>query len=89
MLAAVMSTAPTFSALVGTLNQAQALFAELQQRASVQGVVLRPPPPQPTTCCGRGCNGCVWESYYDAVVFWRDDAVAALHDNPAPQGAPQ
>jgi hypothetical protein len=40
---------------------------------------MRAPPPLPTTCCGRGCNGCVWEGYFDALVFWREDAVALLN----------
>ncbi|MBX3619831.1 MAG: oxidoreductase [Rhizobacter sp.] len=65
-------------------EQAQALFAELQARARAQGVPLRAPPPEPTTCCGRGCNGCVWESFYDAAGFWRNDVLAALDENPAP-----
>ncbi|MDM0046242.1 oxidoreductase-like domain-containing protein [Variovorax dokdonensis] len=45
---------------------------------------MRAPPPQPTTCCGRGCNGCVWEGYFDALVFWREDALALLVEAPAP-----
>jgi hypothetical protein len=36
------------------------------------------PPPEPTSCCGRGCNGCVWESYDDALMFWYEDAGALL-----------
>ncbi|WP_291021239.1 oxidoreductase-like domain-containing protein [Hydrogenophaga sp.] len=40
--------------------------------------VLRAPPPEPTTCCGRGCNGCVWEGYYNAVRYWADDALEQL-----------
>jgi hypothetical protein len=53
-------------------------FAQLQARAAATGVVLRDPPPEPTTCCGRGCNGCVWEGFYDAAQFWIEDALAAL-----------
>jgi len=41
-------------------------------------VVLRAPPPVPDSCCGRGCNGCVWEGYYAALRFWREDAIALL-----------
>ena len=55
-----------------------ATFAQLQARAEAAGIVLRNPPPEPTTCCGRGCNGCVWEGFYDAARFWEEDALAAL-----------
>lgn len=57
---------------------ARALLRTLQQRAQAAGVALRPPPPEPSSCCGRGCNGCVWEGYYTAVACWRDDALDQL-----------
>jgi len=57
---------------------ALALLATLQQRAQGARVALRSPPPEPTTCCGRGCNGCVWEGYYSAVDYWREDALLKL-----------
>ncbi|MDH4376044.1 MAG: oxidoreductase-like domain-containing protein [Ramlibacter sp.] len=41
---------------------------------------LREPPPEPTSCCGRGCSGCVWESYFYAVAWWLEDAADALRD---------
>ena len=60
------------------LQQARARVAALQARLLEKGLALRQPPPEPTTCCGRGCNGCVWEGFYDAVAFWCEDAQALL-----------
>ena len=61
-----------------TLEQARVRIAALQGQLSEAGATLRPPPPEPTTCCGRGCNGCVWEGYYSALAYWCEDAEALL-----------
>ena len=29
-------------------------------------------------CCGRGCGTCVWEAYYYALDWWREDALEAV-----------
>mgnify|MGYP001765325717 CR=1 FL=1 len=61
-------------------DAALAMFNALQQQASAAGITLRAPPPEPTSCCGRGCNGCVWEGYYSAVNYWREEALLMLQD---------
>jgi len=64
------------------LAGATALVAYLQscaQRCSMDlDTALRAAPPVPTGCCGRGCSGCLWEGYFAALQFWRDDACALL-----------
>ena len=61
-------------------DTAQAMFNELLARAAQQGQTLRQPPAEPTSCCGRGCNGCVWEGFYAAALYWRDEALLILSD---------
>lgn len=66
------------------INDAQTAYAmfELGEALAAQhGLTLRAPPPEPTTCCGRGCNGCVWESFLCAARYWRDEVVLTLQAN--------
>jgi hypothetical protein len=58
--------------------QAKQLIADLGAQLAARGILLCEPPEEPTSCCGRGCNGCVWESYMSAVAYWCEQARAAL-----------
>jgi hypothetical protein len=60
------------------LASAQWIFSTLQARAAARGMSLRTPPAEPTSCCGRGCNGCVWEGYLAAADYWRQEALLTL-----------
>jgi Oxidoreductase-like protein, N-terminal len=65
--------------------RAETLVAEALAELARRG--LAPPfepPAVPTTCCGRGCNGCVWEGWFAAVNYWREEAARLL---PGDQGA--
>jgi len=46
----------------------------MQQQLHNACMAFRGPPPEPTTCCGRGCNGCVWEGYATALAWWLEEA---------------
>ena len=53
-------------------------IAQFQERLQAAGHEFREPPPEPTSCCGRGCNGCVWEGYEAALAWWFEDAQPLL-----------
>jgi hypothetical protein len=58
--------------------QAKQWIAELSAQLEAQDILMRDPPEEPTSCCGRGCNGCVWEGYLSAAGYWCEQARAAL-----------
>ncbi len=62
-------------------SSAQVMFLLVQQKLHERDLSFRSPPPEPTTCCGRGCNGCVWEGFVTAANYWRDDALALLNQS--------
>ncbi len=59
-------------------------MAALQAGLAAHGIAFRLPPPEPTTCCGRGCNGCVREGWLAAANFWIEGAAARLPGAPHP-----
>ena len=63
---------------VGDAASAQSMFVLGLALAQERALTLRSPPPEPTTCCGRGCNGCVWEGFVAAAVYWREEALLTL-----------
>lgn len=54
------------------------MFDHFQDEAERLGRTLRDPPPPPISCCGRGCEGCVWLDWYEAAARWRREAEKVL-----------
>ena len=73
--------------MIQDLAAARQAIAQREQALREAGVEFRSPPAEPTTCCGRGCNGCEWEGYYAAVGWWLEEAGQrmAIHQLPGRQ----
>jgi hypothetical protein len=69
-----MNPSDPFTHRPADLREAESIIAVIQARLDERGLHHRPPPPVPTSCCGRGCAGCVWGGYYEALSCWRADA---------------
>ena len=59
-------------------SRRQAIQASSAANAGAPTGTVRRLPPLPSTCCGRGCGTCVWEAYYNALDWWREDALDAV-----------
>lgn len=60
--------------LPNNADQARQWIADLAAHLTQRDLLFREPPEEPTTCCGRGCNGCVWEGYLHAAGYWCEQA---------------
>lgn len=49
------------------------------QQVKDAGHDFRAPPEEPTSCCGRGCHGCVWEGYEAALNWWYEEGGELLN----------
>lgn len=63
---------------VASLAEARRVISVIEDQLARAGIGFRAPPPIPDSCCGRGCQGCVWEGYYAALNYWQQQACAAL-----------
>jgi len=79
MMPASKNLPDAFFRPMNDLANAQAIIGDIEALLRQRRLALRPPPPVPDTCCGRGCNGCVWQGYYQALSYWREQAGELLN----------
>jgi len=54
------------------------LVASVRAKAAGREIPEPPEEPLPENCCGRGCEACVFVTYYVALDAWRRDVEADL-----------
>lgn len=64
-------------------DQARVVFDLLRCLAHQIEVELKPTPSEPTSCCGKGCEGCVWIAFFEAAERWRQSVISALGLSPS------
>ena len=67
---------------VRNAGEAREMLAVGLAYVSQHHLSMRAPPPEPTTCCGRGCKGCVWEGFLSAAEYWREDLLTCPRPSP-------
>jgi hypothetical protein len=73
---------------IQTADAARLVFELINSIALQKKVTLKATPVEPTSCCGRGCDGCVWSAFVQAAEHWRQGAVNALDASLAKSHAP-
>ena len=63
---------------IQTVEQAKNVFELMISIAMKNKVSLKPTPVEPNSCCGRGCDGCVWSAFLQAAEHWRTGALLIL-----------
>jgi hypothetical protein len=59
-----------FLELERSLQQTASSSSSVSSPAPRRVLLHRPEPPDPETCCGRGCDNCVWVHYAVALADW-------------------
>jgi hypothetical protein len=72
-----MPSDPCLHAPLRDLAGAHAAIAAVLNHAAARGTTVKPAPPEPVGCCGRGCEGCVWLGWFEALERWRNNALLA------------
>ena len=68
-------------------QQTRIRIEQMQARLALLALTHRSPPPEPTSCCGRGCHGCVWEGYETALAWWFDEGQMLLRSAQPPSAS--